>query len=200
MPLYIPPAASHPGYVSGLYYTVPIGGNTSTLLLTENRLYFWPFFQGDARPVAFDRIAVDATTGAGDASSQIRWGIYRSVNGRPAGLLVDAGVTTISTGTGTLTVTIAQTLPPGWYYLAIISNRNGGAGAVVTLRSNANEARVYENYLKGLPAAVSEVQNSHLVFNDETVSSWGTYTLPATATSGLGAAGTLSPIIFLRAT
>ena len=190
---------SHPGFASATYYTVPLGSTTSTQILTENRLYFWPFFQAESRSVAFDRIGIDITTGAGDATAQVRWGIYKSVNGRPTSLVVDAGVTTIGTGTATLTVTIAQTLPPGWYFLAIISNKNGGGGAMATLRSNANEGRVFENWLKGL-TTLSEVQNSHLLFNDETVASWAAYTLPATATSGLGAAGTLSPILFMRAT
>lgn len=188
---------SHPGYVAGRYYHIHMGAANGTLTLTENRLYFMPFFA--SRTLAVDRLGFAITTGAGAAQNEVRTGIYKTTIGRPGSLLVDNGRTVIGTGTGNTAVTISQNLAPGWYWLAIISNRApSGSATQPTLRSWTTEARTTQYHLFGAvgPDVVNESTVS--VFNDETVADWTTYTLPTTATSSI-TASSQPPALWLRA-
>lgn len=78
-----------------------------------------------AREQAFDRLGF--WQGSDVASSVARMGIYEDDgDGQPGALVVDAGTVTTASGAGTWkTVTISQTLSPGRYWLALVSQ--GGA-------------------------------------------------------------------------
>lgn len=192
MPLYNPLVASHPGYVAGQYYggsEAPAAGT----LTTENRLYFTPIFI--ASPASFDRIGYTISVAAGDAQYQTRLGLYRNSAGRPGALIVDAGLDSAGTNTGARTVTISQSIY-GWVWACIIGNRNGGAtGTQATIRGYQTDSAF------GIVFGHATPDTNNLVvalYHDQTVSSWGTYTLPATAPT-LTQAGTLGVGLFIRA-
>lgn len=91
----------------------------STLSLTLNSLRARPFWVPVRR--AFDRIGINVTTAASAGSGGVlRMGIYNSAPGAPGSLLLDAG-TAGSESTGAKEITIAQTLGPGVYWLAVVA-------------------------------------------------------------------------------
>lgn len=90
---------------------------TSTTVPTLNDLHVRPFLVPVRR--AFDRIGVNVT-GAAAAGGVLRFGIYADGGGVPGSLLVDAG-TVSSTSTGAREVTISQTLNPGVWWLAAVT-------------------------------------------------------------------------------
>lgn len=198
MPLWTQTGSPHPGYVAGRYYTIPGYVTNNVLALTENRLYFQPFYS--PTPMAIDRFAFAITTGAGAAENEVRTGVYGTSSGRPGSRLIDNGRTVVGTGTGNITVTMSLTLPAGWSWLAIIANRAAGASATQpTLRAWANEIRAphtFELYGASVPDATSV--GPSIVSNAETVSDWTTYTLPATATSAVTEASVF-PALWVRA-
>lgn len=196
MPLYTPIINAHPGFVSGRYYALqPCAGN-GTLTLTENLLYFLPFFVPVA--TAFDRIGFNITTGAGAVENEVRTGIYSITTGASGNLVLDAGRTVIGTGTGNINVTISQTLGAGWYFVSIIPNRAAGAGATQpTLRGAASEQRATLNYYEGLATPDYSI-GGQILNHAQTVSNWTTYTLPSTVPTLTYTAGVI-PMLFLRA-
>lgn len=198
MPIYTQTGSPHPGYVAGRYYTYPGFVTNNTLALVENTLYFQPFYT--PTPMAIDRLAFAITTGAGAAENEVRTGVYGTSNGRPGGRLVDNGRTVVGTGTGNTTVTLSLTLPAGWSWLAIIANRAAGASATQpTLRAWANEIRSPLGigvYGASVPDASSVAGT--IVSNAESVGTWATYTLPATATSAVTEAQVF-PALWVRA-
>jgi hypothetical protein len=103
-------------YRSGFY--TQTGSALSTNAPALNTMVLIPLLIENRR--AFDRIACDVTT-AGGTGGLARLGIYQSdVNGMPSSLIVDAG-TVANTTTGAKTVSISQTLGPGLYWLALVS-------------------------------------------------------------------------------
>jgi len=198
MPIYTQTGSPHPGYVAGRYYTQPGFVTNTTLALVENTLYFQPFYT--PTPMAIDRLAFAITTGAGAAENEVRTGVYGTSNGRPGGRLIDNGRTVVGTGTGNTTVTLSLTLPAGWSWIAIIANRAAGASATQpTLRAWANEVRSpisLQVYGASVPDATSV--GPSIVSNAESVGTWATYTLPATATSAVTEAS-IAPALWVRA-
>lgn len=97
-------------YHEGLFSSASMNINSMFL----NQMYYRPFWVPVRR--AFDRIGVDVSTAA-TAGGVLRFGLY-SGRGRPESLIVDAG-TAASTATGSVEVTIAQTLGPGVYWIAL---------------------------------------------------------------------------------
>lgn len=109
--------------------------------VTPNTLYAYPVIINDR--CLIDRMYVNVATGG--ASSTMRFGIYRDLNGKPGSLIVDAG--TVATTTTTLAVVTVSSgiLEPGTYWLA--AARQGGSPPTVAcwtaaaqqfLPSNAN--------------------------------------------------------------
>ena len=188
---------SHPGYVAGRYYGRSVGTGSGTILSTENRLYFVPVFL--PRPAKIDRISASVSTGAGDAQYQVRIGAYRNAGGRPSTLLFDAGVVAQGTATGACQATVDQTLVD-WVWLCIIGNRNAGAtGTQATFRGYASESRTHLQDLIGATTNDAFVTGSDVsAYHDQTVGSWGAYTLPATAPT-LTFAATVGPMLTFRA-
>lgn len=188
---------SHPGFVTGRYYGRSLGTASGTILSVENRLYFFPVFV--SRPTKVDRISASVTTGAGDAQYQTRIGAYKNANGRPGALLVDAGTVSQGTSTGACEVTVDQTLFD-WVWLCIVGNRNGGAtGTQATFRGYAAEARTHLQDLIGAASNDGFVTGSEVsAYHDQTVGSWGAYSLPASAPT-LTFAATVGPAMTFRA-
>lgn len=187
----------HPGFVAGRYYTSAGFVTNSTLLLVENTLYFQPFYAPER--VAIDRLAFAITVGAGNAANEVRSGIYNTMNARPGNLLIDNGRTVVGTGTGNTAITCSIVLDPGWYWLALIANRATGSATQPTLRAWANEIRSPQG-IEYLGASVPDASSvaGTLVSNAETVGTWATYTLPATATSAVTEAQVF-PALWVRA-
>jgi hypothetical protein len=176
-------------FVSGLYYGSSDAGAVG-LLTIENRLYFTPVFV--PKPTALDQLGYLVSVAAGDAQYQTRLGLYSDVDGRPASLIVDAGVDAVGVGTGARTRAIAQTVS-GWVWSCIIGNRNGGAtGTQATMRCFSTNL----GYLIGqaTPDANAGVGG---LFHDQTIGSWGTYTLPSTAPTT--SPTTIVPAVYVRA-
>jgi hypothetical protein len=118
------PGAGIPGkFITGRYYG-PIGARTGAVR-PAGTLYAVPFIVAEV--ATFDRIAINvATAGAG---STCRLGIYSDTGNSPAALVLDAGGLDSGLG-GTQLITIAQTLQPAVYWLALVST--GGTDPNVT--------------------------------------------------------------------
>jgi len=99
------------------WYTCTTGGVTSAAL-TANRLYAHPFLV--TKSLVADRIGISIQVLAG-AGKKCRLGIYNNSNGRPSTLLLDAGEIDANV-LNMQAVSIAQSLPPGLYWLAAVSD------------------------------------------------------------------------------
>lgn len=124
-------AAATPNWISGRWYGVQEVGSATVFggsALVANLLCLAPVLVPKATPV--DRIGANVT--AAVASTTIRLGIYGDFAASGiASLLLDAGTIDSST-TGNKELTISQVLPPGWLWLAVISN---GTPAMTALSS-----------------------------------------------------------------
>lgn len=194
MPLYLPPNASHPGFVAGRFYTSNLGA-TGTQLAVENRLYYMLLFV--PRATSIDRIGYNISTGAGDAQTQVHFGAYSNNNGTPGTLIVDGGKVTVGTGTGDQTVTVSAQLPPGFVWLCAISNRNAGAtGTQPTFRGFAAAANQQTFWAGDSDGDITT--GTATLYNDVTPGTWSTYVLPSAAPTVSYANG-IPPAIFVRA-
>jgi hypothetical protein len=117
-------ASGSSGLVSGTYYTT--SSNTNTTLATTTTtgaVSYLPFLV--ERTTTFDRIACK-TGSTVTGTSTVRLGIYNNSNKKPTTVLLDAG-TVAATATSTIySITIDQTLNPGWYWLAHVVNSTTG--------------------------------------------------------------------------
>lgn len=179
----IPALTDHPGFIAGRGYPAPHAIGTDTLTVTENRLYFVPFYA--PRGASIDQVRFTITTGAGAAANEVRTGIYANSAGRPGARLIDNGRTVVGTSTGDIAVSCVTILPAGWCWLAMIANRApGGSATQPTVRSFNNLTVPQYAWLIGFNSGSVDVNASGTpaIYNDETVSDWTTYTLPAIAT------------------
>lgn len=113
------PAAPGPGYTAGDYHGARPHGGSDVRTLTADTLYL---LQVDVvRRVTIDRLAVEVTT---LHASLARLGIYPegATPGSPAGatLLQDGGTFSVGT-TGVKESTVALTLQPGRYFIALVA-------------------------------------------------------------------------------
>lgn len=129
-----PKWAGGDSYRSGYYaHGIYVSSTSGTQGLTQDRLFARPFLVVARR--AFDRIGVNITVAAG-ASGVLRMGIYADGGGVPGALIVDAG-TVSATATGTVEITIAQTLDPGLYWLALVEQGSATGGTVTAYSAAA---------------------------------------------------------------
>jgi hypothetical protein len=117
-------ASGSSGLASGTYYTTSSNTNTSlSTTTTTGTVSYLPFLV--ERTTTFDRIAC-RTGGTVTGTSTVRLGIYNNSNKKPTTVLLDAG-TVAATATSTIySITINQTLNPGWYWLAHVVNSSTG--------------------------------------------------------------------------
>jgi hypothetical protein len=112
------------GLTSGTYYTTSSNTlTTGTAAGSTGTVSFIPFLV--EQTTTFDRIAC-RTGGTVTGTSTVRLGIYNNSNRKPTTVLLDAG-TVAATATVTIySITINQTLNPGWYWLAHVVNSTTG--------------------------------------------------------------------------
>lgn len=93
-----------------------VGNLSGSVAVTVDRLYAFPFALTQRRVT--DSIGVRVQAGvAGNA----RLGIYRDSQCSPRALLLDAGAISVA-APGMLTIPIVQSLGPGLYWLALVTN------------------------------------------------------------------------------
>lgn len=103
--------------ISQQWYTFPSSDNNiSTSARVANRLYLVPF--PNPQTTTYDAIACEVTSAA---AGNVRMGIYGPFTGSFASipLVLDAG-TISAASNGVKSVTISQSLSPGWYLLAAV--------------------------------------------------------------------------------
>jgi hypothetical protein len=112
------------------YYTgYGIGSSAaSTITLTTNRVYYENFVVGQT--TTFTKIGLRVTTA--EAAKVARLGIYNWSSGIPTTLLLDAGTVSLA-ATGEVEASISQSLGPGNYALAFISDATTAALRAATL-------------------------------------------------------------------
>lgn len=98
-----------------------------TFSLANDCAAYVPFEVAEGR--AFDQIGLQMHWSGPQADTVVRLGIYANDDGDPGALVVDAGTVDTST-TGTKAITIAETLPPGLYWLCA-AHQGVGTGTVV---------------------------------------------------------------------
>ena len=114
---------------SGRYYgSFDAATAFTTLTLTANTLYATPFFVPE--DTRFDRIAINVTSAV--SGSKARVGVYRDDgNAYPSTLVPGTDVGELDTGTtGVKENAIDVTLPPGLYWLALVSSAGIAVRAV----------------------------------------------------------------------
>ena len=110
---------------TGRYYSSPGVNALTTLTLTINTLYAIPILLPELHTAT--TINIEVTTQS--AGNNLRMGIYSDLSGVPDTLILDAGTVSL-TGTGNKAISISQSLPMNWYWLALVAN---GAAAVRAL-------------------------------------------------------------------
>jgi hypothetical protein len=111
---------SHPGYVSGRYYSglQLVGDYTnSTTGLAINSVMYIPFYIDNN--ISINRLAVFC--GGVVAGGAGRFGIYSNNNGLPLNLLIDGG-DLIITSAGAKEAVVSLSLSPDWYWFSGISS------------------------------------------------------------------------------
>jgi hypothetical protein len=177
-PLLNPVAASSPTLKSGQYYGNFLSGAVAATAITENRLYFVPI-EAPNRLTTLQAIATYVRSAAGVTTScQIRMGAYEDDAGVPGALIFDAGTINMTGSAGLHRIETAQTVGPGRWWIAMIANLNGGGGSLPQLPGSATAG-----YMQGMIGTTGGNYASFVrfVYNDPTVSSWASYTLPTTA-------------------
>lgn len=111
--------APHPGFASGRYYSSSIVLSTAGLSLGSGFIYYTYFFAPFRQ--AFTNIAFQLTT---TNSTNIRFAIYKVINGLPSGLVRDLGVTSLNAPSGIKEVSAVVTLEAGWYAIAMMLSVN----------------------------------------------------------------------------
>jgi hypothetical protein len=136
------------GLVSGIYYTTFSNSNTmSQATRTTNQVTYSPFLVD--RTQSFDRIAIkSSSTLTGNVT--VRLGIYNNSNKNPSTVVLDAGTVVASAATVVYSITINQSLSPGWYWLAAVVQATTG---VSSLRGIQDISAFYQGALSSTLAS-----------------------------------------------
>ena len=117
------------GLASGTYYTTSSNtGSTQATVTTTGTVSYLPFLV--ERTTTFDRIACRTSTTI-TGTSTVRLGIYNNSNKQPTTVLLDAGTVSVNATTTIFSITINQTLNPGWYWLAHVVNSTTGTHSFI---------------------------------------------------------------------
>lgn len=164
-----------PAISGAVYRTVSANPTVTNVVNVLNKAY--------GRRIALsagtlDRIMVEhaATTGAGET---MRLGIYNDSGGRPGSLLLDAGTVDLSTATALKSITIAQVLTSGFYWLVAVHQGGAATALVRTFGNNAGNAPALD-----IGGSASWVQVDTAAFNQLHAN----VMTVATATSGFSSA------------
>jgi hypothetical protein len=169
-----------PSLIVAGQYVATSAASTGNAGVTSNRLFYLPIYI--TRTTSFDRIGITHAATPAGAGSVVRLGIYNSTNDLPSTLVLDAGTVDLTTAAAYKEVTIspAQSLSVGVYWLAAVAQITSGSPTFVT----------------GTP--IMPVPSNNNTFAGAKFEASVTSTLPATATPG-AANTTQPPVIFLRA-
>lgn len=193
MPMSIPPAPSHPGYIGGNYYRTRDASANQNGAVPANYLLLTPIKIEEA--VTIDRLMISIQTGSAGLAKA---GLFRMLPTGGAQLLVEGNADMdTTTATDVLQGFAAnQLLMPGWYYGATCFN------ATPTMRCNAVAAMNNAFALGG--ATASRVSGSgNFITGRSMVHTFvggGASFFPATIAIGSLADGTAAniPHVFLR--
>ena len=125
------PAGTLPslGFVSDYYYTSSVTNTAVNTGPIVNRTYYSPIYISES--ALFDEIVIRTQTFTGTATCRI--GVYNNSGGKPSTVLFDAGTVSATAATTVYSITISQTLNPGWYWLAsncqTVAATNGWMGS-----------------------------------------------------------------------
>ena len=101
-------------YIAGQANAAALGTATA---VTANQLYSLPFVVDRVQTI--DKVGVNVTTGV--ASSNVRIGIYKDLNGVPGALVADLGIVATTTPAALKEITgLSQKLQPGIYWLSAV--------------------------------------------------------------------------------
>jgi hypothetical protein len=114
------------GFESGQRYQAAADVNNSAAVAVEDTTYFQPFFV----PVAttFSTIGCQATS-AHTGTTSVRLGIYNNGTNIPTTVALDAGTVSVAVANSVYTITVNQTLQPGWYWLAFNAQSISGTAS-----------------------------------------------------------------------
>ena len=117
------------GLASGTYYTTSSNtGSTQATVTTTGTVSYLPFLV--ERTTTFDRIACRTSTTI-TGTSTVRLGIYNNSDKKPTTVLLDAGTVSVNATSTIFSITINQTLNPGWYWLAHVVNSTTGTHSFI---------------------------------------------------------------------
>lgn len=125
------------GQISGGYVRVNITtGNIASFTATTQKTYYAPIFLPG---IAFDRISF-ATSSTHSGTSTVRLGLYNanSTTGKPSTVYFDAGTVSATATSTVYEITISQTPPAGWYFLAINAQTVTGTASIAGASSVRN--------------------------------------------------------------
>ena len=172
---------------SGSYLNLlNFGTGTDETNLTANQTGYAPIFLPG---IAFDRIAV-RTGGSHTGSSTIRLGLYAasSTTGKPTTVYFDAGTVVCTVADTEYTITISQTPPAGYYFLAAnVQTKTGNAFFYVGSGTTASNAMFQST------AVTSTGQSTERRFTETGIT--GAFATAGTVTKAII---TTTPIIALR--
>lgn len=148
------------GFESGQRYQPAADTNNTVNVPVEDVTHYAPFFV----PVetTFSTIGCQTGSGHSGATSTVRLGIYNNSTNRPDTVLLDAGTVAANSPSTIYTITVNQTLQPGWYWLAFnmqaISGSPSFAGVTVLpswgyMRTNASQNRMITRTETGVTGA-----------------------------------------------
>jgi hypothetical protein len=142
------PASGGFGYASGRTYGPSNYVQTLTgQVLVANRLYAVPFLLTEE--TTFDRICAYCVS---ENDVGYRFGVYEDSNGAPGALLFDAGTATASTSNEYIDVTISETIPAGFYWLAMAASAGVGTVTVYAAAGNNTWVPPYMGTRSGIGA------------------------------------------------
>lgn len=123
---YFPAGPANNGYISGRYYgPFKAAAFSAASSFAPNVLYTAPMYISKRQ--AFTAIGLYIATG-----TNVRFGIFGSVNGQPVSLALDAGAKVISAGAQN-DVAISITFDPGWVFPACVFDATATANAIASV-------------------------------------------------------------------
>jgi hypothetical protein len=167
---------------TALYSGWGIGGSSAaTIVPTTSRIYYAAFQVGAT--TTFTKMGINVTVN--QAAKVARLGIYNWSGGKSTTRVLDAGTVSLAS-TGVVEATISQSLSPGIYALAIITD-----GTTAELRAASIQSSV-SNFMYGMND-LNSGSNTACHYEAGT----GT-TLPATATTTPTNLQSVPPIVYIR--
>lgn len=164
-------------YVTGQFYR-PQGSQIGSTA-TTNTVYYSVLFVPKTQ--TFDRIALK-TSATFAGTGAVRLGIYADNAGKPSSLIADYGTVAVSAASTTFTITINQTLSPGFYWLAAVQQT---AATTSSYSGNTTNLAAYQNY-QNLPYDPSMTTGSVVAGYLQTgVSGTFTTAVPVATTSAM---------------